>query len=199
MGKTNLKTNKQTKIQKKLQNKSKYKNNKCFSWVSAVCVLSFTGSHNLHCLTRMPSKTALVSGPVVGAAQTLIWSFSCVFLPPRSTAVRTSVFSFVGALNVLLYIPYIYICLPSWLCGFNLQLLQLVERFCIFFLSHTAPGFQLWFYLHLCTWVIHCCLLLRLPWRNAPVSTMGADGAVASGSTRYSGELAARATGNIVL
>ena len=47
--------------------------------------------------------TLLISGPVVGAAQILIWSF-CVFLPPISTAIRTSAFSFVGALNDFLYI-----------------------------------------------------------------------------------------------
>ena len=56
-------------------------------------------------LPRMPSNTMLISGPVVGAAKILIWSCSCVFLPRRSTAIRTSAFSFVGALNGLLYIP----------------------------------------------------------------------------------------------
>jgi len=49
--------------------------------------------------------TVLISGPIVGAAQILIWSCSCVFLPPMSTAIRASVSSIVGALNVLLYIP----------------------------------------------------------------------------------------------
>ena len=49
--------------------------------------------------------TLLISGPAVGAAQILVWSYSCVFLPPISTAIRTSAFSFVGALNVCLYIP----------------------------------------------------------------------------------------------
>ena len=49
--------------------------------------------------------TLLISGPALGAAQILIWSYSCVFLLPTSTAIRTSVFSFVGALSVLLYIP----------------------------------------------------------------------------------------------
>ena len=39
------------------------------------------------------------------AAQILIWSYSCVFLPSVSTAIRTSVFSFVGAVSDLLYIP----------------------------------------------------------------------------------------------
>ena len=43
----------------------------------------------------------LVSGPAVGAAQILIWSCSCVFLPPVPTALRASVFSFVGTLSGL--------------------------------------------------------------------------------------------------
>ena len=65
-------------------------------------------------------------------------------------------------------------------------------RFWIFFLSHTAPGFQLWFYFHLCMWVVHWGLLLRLPWRTwvCPCegqvwrwySCLGSRG---SGSTRY--------------
>ena len=93
------------KIQKNLQNNSKHKNNKCFSCITAVRILSLTGSHSPPHLPRMPSNTVLISGPAVGAAQILIWSYSCVFLPPMSTAIRTSAFSFVGALNVLLYIP----------------------------------------------------------------------------------------------
>ena len=88
-----------------LQNKSKHKNNICFSWVTAARVLSLTGSHCPPHLPRMPSNTVLISGPAVGAAQILFWSYSCVFLPPMSTAIRTSVFSFVGALKVLLYFP----------------------------------------------------------------------------------------------
>ena len=35
----------------------------------------------------------------------------------------------------------------------NLQFVQLVGRFWVFSLSHTAPGFQLWFYYHLYMWV----------------------------------------------
>ena len=47
--------------------------------------------------------TLLISGPAVGAAQILIWSNSCVFLPPVSTAIRTSAFS-LWELSVSFYI-----------------------------------------------------------------------------------------------
>ena len=67
--------------------------------------LSLTGNHSPPHLPRKPSNTVLISGPAVGAAQILIWSYSCVFLPPVSTAITTSVFSFVGALSDLSYIP----------------------------------------------------------------------------------------------
>ena len=156
------KTNKK-KIQKNLQNKSKRKNNKCFSCVTAVRVLSLAGSHSPPHLPRMPSNTVLISGPAVGAAQSLNWSCSCVFLPPMSTAVRNGAFSFVGALTVLLYILNTQ-GLPSWSCGFNLLLVQPVGRFWVFFLNPTVLGFQLWFYFHFCMWAIHWGLLLRLLW-----------------------------------
>ena len=193
---------KRKKMQKNLQKKSKHKNNKCLSWVTAVRGLSLTRSHSPPHLPGMPSNTVLISGPAVGAAQILICSCSCVFLSPTSTAVRTTAFSFVGALNDLLHIPQTQ-GLPSWSCGFNLQLVQLEGWFWVFFLSPTAPGFQLWFYFHLRMWVVHWGLLWRLPWRTWPsegqvwrwCSCLGRRG---SGSTRYSGELAARAAGNIV-
>ena len=139
--------------------------------------------------------------------------------------------------------------LPSWSCGFNLQLVQLVGRFSVFFLSHTAPGFQLWFYFHLfekemathssiLAWRIpwteesgrysswgckeldmtdrlsltslpplHVCLPLGfalegdledlgLPLWGPRVELLQLLGSQGSGSTRYSGELAARAAGN---
>ena len=76
-----------------------------FSRVTAVRVLPLAGGHSPPHLPRMPSRTVLVSGPAVGAAQILVWSYSCVFLPPMSTAIRTSAFYFVGALSSLLYIP----------------------------------------------------------------------------------------------
>ena len=151
----------------------------------------------------MPSTTMLISRPAVGAAQILIWSYSCVFLPPVSTAVRTSVFAFVGALNVLLYFPWKLSWL-SWSCGFNMQLVQLVGRFWVFFLRHTAPGFQLSFYFHFCMSVVHWGLLLSLPWRTCICPCEGHRwchclGLRGSGSTRYSGELAAMEAGNIVV
>ena len=156
-------------IQKSLQSKWKHKNNVFLE--SMLRVLSLTGNHNPPHLPRMPSKTVLISGPVVGPAQILIWPYGlflcvlvwiCVFLPPMSTAITTSAFYFVGALNDPLYIPKTQ-SLPNWSCGFTLQLVQLVGRFWVFFLSHTSPGFQLWFYFHLYMGVVHWGLLLRLP------------------------------------
>ena len=93
------------KIQENLQNRSKHKNNKCFSSVTAFRVLYLAGSQSLPHLPGVLSNTVLISGPAVGAAQILIWPYSCAFLPPMSTAIRANVFSFVGALNDLLYIP----------------------------------------------------------------------------------------------
>ena len=164
---------------------------------------SLAGSHSPPHLPRMLANTVLISGPAVGAAQILVWSYFCVCLPPVSTAIRTSAFSFVGALNVLLCIPQTQ-SLPSRSCGFNLQLVQLMGRFWVFFLSHTAPEFQLWFYFHLYMWVIYWGLLLRLPWRAWVCPCKGQVwrwcsclDCRGSGSTRYSQGLAARVAGNV--
>ena len=64
----------------------------------------------------------------------------------------------------------------------------------------------MWLYFHLCTWAVHWALLPRLPWRTwvCPsevqvwrwCSFLGFRG---SGGIRYSGELVARAAGNIVV
>ena len=151
-----------------------------FVLVTAVRILSLAGSHSSPHLPRIPSNTVLISGPAVEVAQILIWSYFYVFLPPMSTAIRVSAFSFVGALNDLLYSPLNW-SLLSWSCGFNLQLVQLVGRFWVFFLSYTAPWFQLWFYFHLCMWVVCWGLLLRLPWRTwvSPVRARYGGGAAA--------------------
>ena len=86
-----------------------------------------------------------------------------------------------------------------------MQLVKLVGRLWVFFLSHTVSGFQWWFYFHLCMWIVHGCLLRRLPWRSwvCPCegqvwrwySCLGCRG---SGITRYSRGFPARAAGNTV-
>ena len=115
------------------------------------------------CLLTTPSSARLASGPAAGTAQILICSHCCVFLPPVSAGGRASMLSFMGTLIVLSYTPETQ-SLPSRSCGFKLQLVHLVGSFSIVFLSHTAPGFQLCFYLHPCMWTVHRSLLLRLPW-----------------------------------
>ena len=130
---------KKRKKSKRIYRTVKHKNNKCFSWVTAVRVLSLTGSHNLPHLPRMPFNTVLTSGPAVGSAQISSGSMplcSCLQCPQLSELFCE--FSFVGALIDLLYILKTQ-NLPSWSCGFNLQFVQLVRRFWVFFLSHTAP------------------------------------------------------------
>ena len=64
----------------------------------------------------------------------------------------------------------------------------------------------MWFYFHICMWVAHWGLLLRLPWWTWVCPCEGQVwrwgsclGCRVSGSTRYSGGLEARAAGNIVL
>ena len=181
--------------------KRKHKNKNAFSWVTAVRVLSLPVSHSPLHLLRIPSNTLLISWPAIRAVKILICSYSCVFLPPVSTAIRTSAFSFVGGLNDLLYLPQTQ---NSWSCGFNLQLVQMVGGFGVFF-SHTAPGFQLWFYLHLFMWVVHWGCFWGCPGGLGfvPVRVRCGGGAAAwvSGVLSAPGtwELAARAAGNIVL
>ena len=83
----------------------KHKSNRRFPWLTAVRVLSLAESHSPTHLPRTPSNTVLISRPAAGAAKILIWPYSCVFLPPMSTAIRNSTFSFTGALKILLYSP----------------------------------------------------------------------------------------------
>ena len=92
------------KKSKRIYRTSQKKKNKCISCHCCQSPFPHCKSQPPH-LPRMPSTTVLISAPAVGAAQFLIWSCSCVFLPPMSTATRSSAFSFVGALHVLLYIP----------------------------------------------------------------------------------------------
>ena len=97
---------KKKKIQNQLQNKSKYKKNKkCFSRISAVSFLALAmkGSSPLPPYDAFHYWAGLWSA--VSTAQTLIWPYSCVFLPPETPVARARVFPFVGTLIVLLCIP----------------------------------------------------------------------------------------------
>ena len=57
---------KEKRFQKNLQNNSKYKNNKCFSSVTAFRVLYLAGSQSLPHFPGVPSDTVLISGPACG-------------------------------------------------------------------------------------------------------------------------------------
>ena len=87
-----------------------------------------------------------------------------------------------------------------------MQLVQLAGRFWVFFLSHTAPEFQLWFYFHLYMWVIHWGLAPEAPLQGLSLPLWGPGVEVvqllgSQGFWQYQvlRELAARAVGNIVL
>ena len=156
---------------------------------------------SLSYLPRMPSNTVLISGPVVGAAQTPIWSYSCVFLPPMSTAIRASAFS-LWELSVTFYIFHRHrVCLVdhmdlicslySWWEGLgssSLATLPLGLNCGLFPLLHVDHPLGCPLRLPWRTWVCPCV------WRWC--SCLGRRG---SSSTRYSGELVARAEGNTVL
>ena len=143
----------------------------------------------------MPSNTVLISGPAVGAAPILIWSYSC---PQLSELVRF----LLWALSMTFYIFHrhrlcladcvdLICCFYSWWEVFgSSSLATLPLGFNCGFTSTSTRGSPT----GVCS--------LRLPWRAwvCPVwswcSCLGRRG---SGSTRYSGELVARAAGNTVL
>ena len=154
---------KKEKVHKNLQNKSKPKNNKYFSWVTVVRVLSLSGSQSPPHLPRMQSNTVLISGPAVGAAHILIWSNSYVFLPPMSSAIRTSAFSFVGALMTFYLFHRHRVCLVdcvdlicslySWWEGFGSSSLAMLSLgFNCGFISTSACGYFHWDSFGICFW-----------------------------------------------
>ena len=80
------------------------------------------------------------------------------------------------------------------------------EGFGSSFLATLPLDFYLWFYLHLCMWVFHRCLLLRLPCRIWVCPSEGQVwrwhsclGCRGPGNIRYLGEPVARAAGSIML
>ena len=108
-------------------------------------------SHSPLYLPRIPSNTVLISGPAVGAAQILTWSYFSVFLPPMSTAITTSAF-FLWKLSMTLYIFHrqrvclvdhvdLICSLYSWWEGFgSSSLVTLPLGFNCGFISTTACG-----------------------------------------------------------
>ena len=106
-------------------------------------------------------KRSLVFPILLFSSISLHWSLRKAFL---------FLLLFFGTLHSDAYIFPFLLCFSllffSQLCGFNLQLVQVVGRFWVFFLNNTAPGLQLWFYSHFWMWIIHWGLLLRLSWRT---------------------------------
>ena len=163
----------------------------------------------------MPSNTVLVSGPAVGAAQILNWSYACVFLPPMSTAIRIVCF-LLREFSMTFYIFHRHrVCLVdhmdlirslySWWEGFgSSSLATLPLGFNCGFISTSACGSSI----GVCSWGCPGGLgfapepnleVLGLPsegqvWRRH--SCLGGRG---PGSTRNSGELVAREAGNMML
>ena len=151
---------KEKKIQKILQNKSKHTNNKYFSWVNALRVLSLAGSHSPPHLPRMPYNTVLISGPAVGqlwveSGPTPVWY--CSQCPQLSELMHFLLWE----LSISLYIFHSHgICLVD-----HVDLIcSLYSWWEVFFLHHT--GFQLWFYFNLCLWVVHWDLPQGCPVRS---------------------------------
>ena len=125
---------------------------RCFWVVVVVFLILFLPSLRVtvHLTSLGCPPTLLISRPAVEAAQIIIWSYSFLFLPPMYTALRASVFSFVGALSALLYIPQTVclvdpvdlICsLYSWWEGFGSYfLVTLPLGFNCGFISTSACG-----------------------------------------------------------
>ena len=89
-----------------------------------------------------------------------------------------------------------WVITPSWLSGL---LRGFLHSSCVFL----PPLLNIFcfFYFHLCIWVVHWGLLLSVPRRSWIWTSEGHvwKGHRGSDSTKYSGELVARAAGNIVL
>ena len=125
-----------------------------FSGLSCQCLFP-------HCESQ-PTSTSSTGGGTglwtcCGTTQSLIWPYSCMFLPPVSTAARARAFSFVGTLIVTESTELI-VWISSAACIAGRKVLDS-------FFSHSIPVAQLWFYPYHCMWVIHKNLLLRVHWR----------------------------------
>ena len=190
---------KKKKIQKNPQNKSKHKKNKCIFFLRHCCQSPFP--------PHLP-----------GIPPTLCWSVDLLWGQLRFLSGLTPVCSCLQCPQLSELVPFLLWELSMSFYIFHRHRVCLVEHvdlICSLYswwegfgssLKSTVPGFQLWFNFHLCMWVFHWGLFLRLPWKTwvCPCegqvwkwcSTLNCRG---SGSTRYSGGLAARAAGNTVL
>jgi len=92
---------KKKKIQKNLQKKSKHKNNKFF--LSPCCQSPFPRWESVYLTSLDALQHCWSLDLLCGSSDSSLVLLLC-FLPPVSTAIRTSAFSFVGALNDLLHI-----------------------------------------------------------------------------------------------
>ena len=88
------------KIQGNLQSKSKNKNNVFLESLLSESFPSLGVRVHLTSLGCPPCDTFHL-WTYCGEVQIRIWSCSCLFMAPVSTAIRTSAFSFVGTLNDL--------------------------------------------------------------------------------------------------
>ena len=95
------------KIPKNLNNKSKHKNNKCFSWVTAVRVLSLSGSHSPPHFSQHCANLWTCCG---GSSDSNPVLLLCV-LASNVHSYQNYVFSFVGALNDLFIFHRHRVCL----------------------------------------------------------------------------------------
>ena len=122
---------------------------------SSVSILSLTGCLSPPCLPRVPSNSGLVSNSdlvlllSVPASNVHSCQNQCVFFCKSSHCL------FHRYRVCLVDCVYLIRSLYSWWEGFGSS-----------FLATLPLDFYLWFYLHLCMWAIHRCLLLRLPCRT---------------------------------
>ena len=168
----------------------------------AVRVFSLTGNHSPPYLPKMPSNTVLMSGPAVGTAQILSCSIpmcSCLQCSQLSELVHfplwelSVTFCIFHRHRVCLVDPVDLICI-SWWEGFgSSSLATLPLGFNCGFIPTSACGSST----GVCSW--GCPGGVGLPCEGQVWRWCSCLGHWGSGSTRYSGELVARAAGNRVL